>query len=393
MQSPEPPTEDLIFERLLAALLEHGGGPAEGDGAGAAPELLELRDMARRLRASVQWMPLPRSRLALRHALLATVEAARRRPAAERPLDRYMPAAWRRTGRWLTAMTAATFLLVGAVLGAHALEIAVSPSGPLYALALQLDAMRVELAGDAFHRASALLDVTRARAAEIGAMAYGDDPRGVEEAASALERQNRWLRSVARSLPAAEQQRLAPAAAKSDLLVVNARRAAQLRLRGRLPSGVTMVDLLNAGGGPLSGAATTDVSTPSNGSRDGGSSGSTAGGGGSGRAESGSTGNESGGLGGGGHSAGAAGGGSSASSGSGSAGGGAASSDSHKSGGGPDAPPGSGASTGAAGAAQNGGGGQGSAGGKGAGSQGGGHGGSDSRGSGAGSSQGGNEGH
>jgi hypothetical protein len=265
MQSPVPPTEELIFERLLAGLLEAGGGP-EADGVDAPPELLVLRDMARRLRASVQWMPLPRSRLALRRALLATVEAARPRPAAF-PRLRYLPAAWRRTGRWMTAVTAATFLMMGAVLGAHALEMALSPSGPLYGITLQIDAMRVQLAGDAMHRAATLLDVTRARAAEIGASAYGDDPRGVEEAAAALERQNGWLRRVARSLPAAEQERFAPAAAKSDTLAVTARRAAQLRMGGLLPSGVTMVDLLNAAAGPLSGAATTDVSGPPDGSR------------------------------------------------------------------------------------------------------------------------------
>jgi hypothetical protein len=265
MQSPVPPADELIFERLLAGLLEAGGGPEAG-GADAPPDLLELRDMARRLRASVQWMPLPRSRLALRRALLATVEAARPRPAAF-PGLRYVPAAWRRTRRWLTAVTASTFLMMGAVLGAHALEMALSPSGPLYGITLQIDAMRVQLAGDAMHRAAMLLNVTRARAAEIGASAYGDDPRGVEEAAAALERQNRWLRRVARSLPAAEQERFAPAAAKSDTLAVTARRAAQLRMGGLLPSGVTMVDLLNAAAGPLSGAATTDVSGPPDGSR------------------------------------------------------------------------------------------------------------------------------
>jgi hypothetical protein len=266
MQSPVPPTEELILERLLAGLLERGG--PDTDGMAVPPDVVELRDMARRLRASVQWMPLPRSRLALRRALLATVEAAHSRPAAPQR-DRYRPAAWRRTGRWLTAMTAATFLMIGAALGAHALGLALSPSGPLYAIALQIDAMRVDLAGDAVHRAAMLLDVTRARAAEIGAMAYDDDPRGVAEAASALERQNRWLRSVAKSLPTTDQKRFAPAAAKSDTLVTAARRAAQLRMGGLLPSGVTMVDLLNASSGPLSGAATTEVSAPSGASREG----------------------------------------------------------------------------------------------------------------------------
>jgi hypothetical protein len=262
MQSPVPPTEELIFERLLAGLLERGGGAAEEDGVTAPPDLIELRDMARRLRASVQWMPLPRSRLALRRALLATVEAARSRPAGGHR-ERYMPAAWRRTGRWLTAVTAATFLMIGAAMGAHAFETALSPSGALYAIALQIDAMRVELAGNTVHRAAMLVEVTRARAAEIGAMAYGDDPRGLEEAAAALERQNRWLRSVASSLPPADRQRLVPAAAKSDALVRAARRVARLRMNGLLPSGVTMSYLLSTASGPLSGAAVTDVSTPS----------------------------------------------------------------------------------------------------------------------------------
>ncbi|HLW46682.1 MAG TPA: hypothetical protein VKW09_02835 [bacterium] len=266
MPSPVPPTEELIFERLLAALLERGG--PETNGADAPPDLLELRDMARRLRASVQWMPLPRSRLTLRRALLATVEAARSRPAG-RQSGGDTPAAWGRTVRWLTGVTAATFLTIGAALSAHALEMALLPSGPLYGITLQIDAMRVQFAGDAMHRAATLLDVTRARAADVGAMAYGDDPRGVEEAAAALERENRWLRNVARSLPPADQQRLAPAATKSETLVVAARRAAQLRRDGRLPSGVTMAELLSAGSGPLSGAATTDVSPSSEGSRDG----------------------------------------------------------------------------------------------------------------------------
>lgn len=351
MQSPVPPTEELILERLLAGLLERGGGP-EMDGVNAPPDLVALRDMARRLRASVQWMPLPRSRLALRRALLATVEAAPGRPAGP-SRERYRPAAWRRTGRWLTAVTAATFLMIGAALGAHALEMAFGPSGSLYTLALQMDAMRVQLAGDAVHRAATLVEVTRARAAEIGESAYGDDPRGVEEAAAALERQNNWLRSVASSLPPAAQQRLAPAEAKSEALVVAARRAAQLRMSGLLPSGVTMSNLLSAASGPLSGASTTDISTspePSReGSRGAASSGAPSaretGWGSTTRTESSSGGGASGGSSGAdAGTAGAAGGGASASdsTGRGGASGGTASPESHKNRGGGDAAPGSG---------------------------------------------------
>ena len=77
IQSPVPPTNELILERLLAGLLEKDAASAV-NAAEAPAELLELRDMARLLRASVQWVPLPQSRLAVRRALQQGCQRPRR---------------------------------------------------------------------------------------------------------------------------------------------------------------------------------------------------------------------------------------------------------------------------------------------------------------------------
>jgi hypothetical protein len=197
IQSPVPPTNELILERLLSGLLEKDAASAV-DAAEAPAELLELRDMARLLRASVQWVPLPQSRPAVRRALLAAVEPAQiRRPT--RDVEGYVHTAWRRTGRWLMTAAAAALIVTALALSPGGLGAAAVPTGPLYAVTLQIDARRV------------------------------DNPRGVQQAAAALERQTGWLRAVARSLPPAERQRLAPVAAHT--------RPWSWRRAGRLNSG------------------------------------------------------------------------------------------------------------------------------------------------------------
>ena len=131
-------------ETQLAALL---GELLEGEGAdvagGAAvkdvpAEIVEMRDLARLLRAASQSVPLPEGRLAVRRALLATVQPTLAEGIPAR-------AAWRRTGRWLGVAAVAAMVVAAFGLGAGLLDGIASQSHPLYGLRLAVDRVRVAL--------------------------------------------------------------------------------------------------------------------------------------------------------------------------------------------------------------------------------------------------------
>ncbi len=139
LESQAQQTSEAQLAVLLGELLDDGARDTGGSVAGElAPEVVELRDMARLLRASSLSVPLPEGRHAVRRALLAT---------AEKNYFEGIPAraAWRRTGRWL-GMAAMMVLIVGAFgLGAGLLDSFGSPSSPLYGLRLAVDRVRTAL--------------------------------------------------------------------------------------------------------------------------------------------------------------------------------------------------------------------------------------------------------
>lgn len=194
------------LEALLRGLLDRGAGP----GAGAPPdrecppEIVELRDTARLLRAASQWAPLPAGRTAVRRALLT---AARYGPAQPEPARD----AWRRTRRWLGAAGAAAAIVVAFDLGAGPLAGLGSPAGPLYALRLGLDAAGVTLVPSPTAKAELLVRAARARVLEIDRMVSEGDLRGMQRAAAALDDEAAWLHAIAAALSPADRRRLAGA--------------------------------------------------------------------------------------------------------------------------------------------------------------------------------------
>jgi hypothetical protein len=139
LESQAQPSSEAQLAVLLGELLDDGAGNTGGTVAGEVPpEVVELRDMARLLRASSLSVPLPEGRHAVRRALLATAEKSYFEGTPAR-------AAWRRTGRWL-GMAAVMALIVGAFgLGAGLLDSFGSPSSPLYGLRHAIDRARAAL--------------------------------------------------------------------------------------------------------------------------------------------------------------------------------------------------------------------------------------------------------
>jgi hypothetical protein len=193
------PTETQL-EILLRELLERDASataaPAELE---FSREIVELRDMARLLRAASQWVPLPEGRTAVRRALLA---AARER-AAKEPA----PAAWRRTSRWLAAAGMAMMLMMAVGLGTGLPHVLGSPAGPLYSLRLQMDAARVALAPTAVRKAEVLVRAAHMRITEIDEMVAAGNTPGMRRAAAALDYEAEWLHSITSGLSLVDQHR------------------------------------------------------------------------------------------------------------------------------------------------------------------------------------------
>jgi hypothetical protein len=122
---------------LLGELLdgERTGGHAISD---VSPEIVELRDMARLLRAASHSVPLPEGRLVVRRTLLATAQQGRPEGIPAR-------AAWRRTGRWLSVAATLGMIVVAFSLGAGLLDGVGSRSNPLYGLRVGVDRARLAL--------------------------------------------------------------------------------------------------------------------------------------------------------------------------------------------------------------------------------------------------------
>ena len=153
-------------EAQLAALL---GELLEGEGAGAAggtavedmpAEIVEMRDVARLLRAASQSVPLPEGRLAVRRALLATVQPSFTEGIPAR-------AAWRRTGRWLGVAAVAAMIVAAFGLGAGLLDGIASQSHPLYGLRLAVDRVRLALIPGGMRRTGSPAGSAQAGIAEI----------------------------------------------------------------------------------------------------------------------------------------------------------------------------------------------------------------------------------
>ena len=130
-------TSEAQLAALLGDLLEGEGTGGDGTAGRDVPaEIAEMRDVARLLRAASQSVPLPEGRLAVRRALLATLEP----PESERFPAR---AAWRRTGRWLGVAAMAGMIIAAFGLGAGLLDHVGTPSSPLYGLRRAVDRVRL----------------------------------------------------------------------------------------------------------------------------------------------------------------------------------------------------------------------------------------------------------
>jgi hypothetical protein len=265
---PLPLSSEIELDRILSELLGQEQGRASGRDAGdVPPELLELCETGRRLRASVQWVPLPAGRAAVRRALLATAEQVQASTA-------YGHAAWRRTVRWMAAMSAAVVLAGAFGLGAGATEIFGSPSGPLYGVRLQLEAARVALTPTAAGKADALIQATQARIADVHVTAVAGDIRGMQRAAAALDQGAGWLRTVTADLPAGDRKRVGAAVStRAEKIASVAETAARLQVKGLLPAGTTVADMVMRGetdtGGPEGSNETTQHQSSSHGSASG----------------------------------------------------------------------------------------------------------------------------
>ena len=123
--------DGIKLEILLRAL---EGSEALPEQMEVTPELLALRDTARRLRAASQWMSLPQGHQVVRRVLEVAARQGHTEPAPAR-------GAWRLARLWLGTAVAA--VVVGAFgLGAGALDALILPSNPAYGLRLTIDRAR-----------------------------------------------------------------------------------------------------------------------------------------------------------------------------------------------------------------------------------------------------------
>ncbi len=204
--SHSEPINEAQLESLLSTLLEEEPGrdvmpPAPQD---IPPDVIELAETARLLRASTQWVPLPAGRTAVRRALVATAHDAESRRRSTQPARR----------RWMwapvAAAMAATFIMAFG-LGAGVLDGFAVPGSPLYGLRLELDALRVAVVPSPVSKAELLVRAAHLRIAEIDEMVSSGDTRGVAQAAAALDREAGWLQAITALLAPADRQRLADA--------------------------------------------------------------------------------------------------------------------------------------------------------------------------------------
>jgi len=203
------------LERLLRGLLEdEQGGAAGGVAEAAVPgEILEMREMAQRVRAASQWMPLPEGRVAVRRALVATAQQQQEQVRGGRGRTAWRW--WQPRGVGILAGAAATLVLVFG-LGAGMLDGLVMPSSPLYGVRLQLDEVRVWLVPTPAGKAELLLRAAEDRLAEIDAMVASEDVEGMKRAARALDSDVKRLHEVVATLPPAQRHRFEAALGVGD---------------------------------------------------------------------------------------------------------------------------------------------------------------------------------
>jgi len=268
------PALEMQLELVLAELLGEGAGvPRGAPRVSAVPaEVTDLADMARRLRAASQWIPLPEGRGTLRQALLAA--AAVRLDA--RPIGQSLA---RRPGRRFAAaaVAAAAALIVGLFnVGASLAWNAGSPSSRWYGVRVALVELQVALASSQLGKAEMLVSASRTRITEIEGTASGD-ARTLRRAADVLDGETAWLHAVMLGLPAADRERVvsdltavmgtfsdaalrglsggstsalslpagATSADRAARVSAVARAAALLKAQGKLPPSLTVGDLVS----------------------------------------------------------------------------------------------------------------------------------------------------
>lgn len=192
-----PNTLEAQLELLLRELLDEGTSTGIGilKSRDLPPEMIELVDIARRLRVASQGTPLPDECKAW-GAPATTSSWPERRSWSRREAGRS------RTWRWFWAGAAAAVIL-----GVFGLTGGVeSPSGPWYSARLALEDLQVALIPNPLGKAQMLIKSTHTRITEIEAMAASGDTRGLRLAASALDNEAGWLHAVVATLPAADQE-------------------------------------------------------------------------------------------------------------------------------------------------------------------------------------------
>jgi len=260
---------ELLLRELMGEESETPGGALESEA--ASPDVAELRDMARRLRAASQWIPLPEGRKALRCALVAAALQHERSGVQVRGRG------FQRFGWRAAVAAAASVILAVFAIGTTFAWSAGSPSSPWYGIRVDLQEIEVALVPSRLEKAELLVKATRTRIDEIDKMASAGNERGLRRAADALDGEAAWLHSLMDTLSPADKARVAstlrgvtatttpatvsplPGSTSSHILGTAgkgyanreawvasvAREAAQLRADGQLPAGVTVGDLVS----------------------------------------------------------------------------------------------------------------------------------------------------
>jgi hypothetical protein len=190
---------ELLLRELLGEETSDLSGALSSEN--VPPEVVELRETARRLREAAQRIPLPEGRKALRRALVTTALRHRRD---------WSPSGYpRQRPRRRLAIWAAAVLILG-VLGLQAglMRDAASPSSPWYGMRVALEELEVALVPSPLEKAAILVKETQTRLTEIQTMANLGDFRGLRRAADALDGEAGWLHAVMTTLSAADQERL-----------------------------------------------------------------------------------------------------------------------------------------------------------------------------------------
>ncbi|HLJ60236.1 MAG TPA: DUF5667 domain-containing protein [bacterium] len=214
---------ELLLRRLPGETSGAPGASSADDD--VSTELRELHDLALRLRAARQHLPVSMSLRLVR----AVVSAATRHSgdgdvgysgdgsvaysgdggvaySGDGGVARVRSNSHRWQPGW--AAIAAAVLLGAFGLGVGATSAGASPSSPWYGARLAIENAQVALTPSARARAELLVKNAQARLGEIQAMAATGDTDGLRRAADALDADAGWLHAVLKILPAQERRQL-----------------------------------------------------------------------------------------------------------------------------------------------------------------------------------------